>query len=290
MPAHTASTTLRLSGPTTRGGRPVVGHRREVDLHVRPLGLQPALEPRHHARRAAGGRRHQEMMVGEARGDAVVHHHAVLVEHQAVAAAADAELRPRVRVDPVEERRGVRPLDVDLAERRRVHDGHAVARGEAFARDGGMQILARLREVPRPLPLADVLEERAVLLVPRVERGLADGIERVAEIGPGDGAERDGRVVGTERRRARARNVLAQRLREDRHAVDVAELALVGAEAHRGVALGVLDRVVALARGEHDVGRGDVVLQVDELLRTALDPARRRHHPHGQRAAPRARR
>ena len=219
------------------------------------------------------------MLLAEARGDAVVHHHAVLVEHQAIAAAADPELGPGVGVHPVEERHGVRSLDVDLAERRRVHDGHAVARGEALARHGGMEILAGLREVPGPLPLADVLEERAVLFVPRMQRGLADGVELIAEVGPRDGAERDGRVVGTKRRRAGARNVLAERLREDRQAVDVAELALVGAEAHRGVALGVLDRVVAFARGEHDVGRGDVVLQVDELLRPAVDPARRRRNP-----------
>ncbi len=76
-----------------------------------------------------------------------------------------------------------------------------------------------------------------------------------------------------------AREVVAERLREDRHAVDVAELALVGAEAHRRVALDVLDRAISLARGERDVGRRDVVLQVDELLGAASRRHVRRHDP-----------
>ena len=121
-----------------------------------------------------------------------------------------------------------------------------------------------------------------MLDVPRVQRGLADGLEAVRRDRAGDGAESDGRVVGPERRRARRRDGVAERLREDRHAVDVAELALVGAEAHRGVALDVLDRLIAFARREHDVGRGDVVLQVDELLRPARRSLRRRHEPQRQ--------
>ena len=42
------------------------------------------------------------------RGDAVVEHHALFVQHEAVAAAPDAELCPAVDVHTVQERRGVR--------------------------------------------------------------------------------------------------------------------------------------------------------------------------------------
>jgi hypothetical protein len=49
----------------------------------------------------------------------------------------------------------------------------------------------------------------------------------------GDRAHRHRRVVGTKRRRAGIRDALAERVREDRDAVDVAELPLLRAEPHR---------------------------------------------------------
>ena len=62
-------------------------------------------------------------------------------------------------------------------------------------------------------------------------------------------------------------------LRQQREADDVGDLALVGAHAERRVALEMLDRLIAFARGERDVVDGDVVLPVDEALR-ALRAAR----------------
>ena len=97
----------------------------QYDAEVRPLGLQPLLEVVEHLRGAAGRRRHEEPVVGEAHHDAVVEHHAVHAAHQAVADRPDAERRHPVRVHPVQERRGVGPDHVDLAERRRVHHADA---------------------------------------------------------------------------------------------------------------------------------------------------------------------
>src|SRR5690606_1356127 len=57
-----------------------------------------------------------------------------------------------------------------------------------------------------------------------------------------------------------------QRPRGDGQAVDVAQLALIRAEAQGSVTLDVLDRLEALAYRQLDAGGGDVVLQVDELL------------------------
>ena len=87
-----------------------------MDFEVRPLGLQPFLEPAQHRRRVARRGGHQVMGFAKARCDAVVHHHAVLAQHQAIAGAADGELAPGVGVDPVEKFGAVTALDVDLAQ------------------------------------------------------------------------------------------------------------------------------------------------------------------------------
>ncbi len=108
------------------------------------------------------------------------------------------------------------------------------------------------------------------------------GSNRSPSSRPAIAPKRDRRVVGAERRGAGRRDVVAERAGQDRHAVDVAELALVGAEAHRGVALHVLDRAEAFARGERDVGGRDVVLQVDERLGAAAGGRGRRHEPQRQ--------
>ena len=51
---------------------------------------------------------------------------------------------------------------------------------------------------------------------------------------------------------------------EQREGGDVAGLALVGAHAKRRIALHVLHRAIALARGERDVGGGHVIVQIDK--------------------------
>ena len=94
-------------------------------------------------RGADGGRRDVEAILREARDDAVVHDEARLVQHQAVAAAPDAELGEGIDVEPVEEFAGVGADDLDLAERGGVHHAGALARAEAFARH-------RRRQHPRP--------------------------------------------------------------------------------------------------------------------------------------------
>ncbi|OMP13232.1 hypothetical protein COLO4_02038, partial [Corchorus olitorius] len=247
-------------------GRPVVGDRGEVHLQLRPFGLVVQLQPFEDARGAAGGGGHQEVVVGETGGDAVVEDHAVFLAHQAVAGLADVQLGPGVGVDAVEEFPRVLALDVDLAQGRGVEQADAAAHGQALAIDRGMQVLARLGEVPGALPLADVLEQRALLEVPGVQRGVALGLEQGPAVATGDGAKGHRGVVRAEHGGADFRDGLALHAGGDGQAVDVAQLALVGAEAHGGVALDVLDGLEALAAGQLDAGGGHVVLQVDELL------------------------
>ena len=73
-------------------------------------------------------------------------------------------------------------------------------------------------------------------------------------------------VVRAEHGGAHLRDADAQRTGGNRQTVDIAQLALIGAEAQRGVTLDVLDRLEALAGGQLNTCCGDVVLQVDKLL------------------------
>src|SRR5262249_51471056 len=60
------------------------------------------------------------------------------------------------------------------------------------------------------------------------------------------------------------RRTLAQRLGDDAQRIQVRSLALVGRHASGGVALHMLDGAEAFPRGEGDVARGDVILEIDK--------------------------
>ena len=218
-------------------------------------------------------------MLAEARGHAVVHDHAVLAQHQAIAALADLELGPGVGVHAVEELGRVLALDVDLAERRGVDHAERVAHRLDLAVDGVVHGFAGPRVIPGPLPLADVLEGRAVALVPGVDRRLAGGIEQVVDIAAGEDAEGDRGIGRAEGGDAHFRDRPAERLGDDADGIHVAGLALIGAHAGGGVALDVLDRAVALAQRQLEVVGGDVVQQVDEVLAALAERPVRGHQP-----------
>ena len=95
---------------------------------------------------------------------------------------------------------------------------------------------------------------------------VAARLERVAFMRARERAERDRRVGRAVGRRADLGDGNAKRVGGDGVAVDVRELALIGAEAERSITLDVLDRAIVLAHGEMDVGGRDVVLEIDEGL------------------------
>ena len=256
-------------GPHQRGGGPVVGHGSEMDVKVRPLGLMPELEPRQHGLRVAGGGVHQVAVFGETRRHAVVEDGAVLAEHQAVAAAGQAKVGELAGVDAVEERGGVRAFDGNLAEGGSVQQRDAGARAQTLAAHRVMHRFAGRRVVPRPFPAPDVLPSGAAFKVPSVHRRQAFSIEAFAHVAAGDGAERHRRIGGAEHGHAGLGDALAEGPGQDGDAVHVAELALVGAETQRRVALDVFHGAVALAGGEFDVLGRHVQLQVHELPRGA---------------------
>ena len=79
-----------------------------------------------------------------------------------------------------------------------------------------------------------------------------------------EGTDRYWRVRRPGASGAGLRDRAAGQFGEDREADDIGGLALVGRHPERGVALQMLYRAETLARGERDVGDGDIVLEIDE--------------------------
>ncbi len=128
----------------------------------------------------------------------------------------------------------------------------------------------RSRKEPGAVPLSDVFESRGLCLVPFVNCRFSNRVVQVSDTLPRTGAESDRRVGGPKGRRADLGYRRAEALREHCHAVDVAELALIGAETERRIALDVLDILIAFAHREMHVGYADVCLEIQELLGTAF--------------------
>src|SRR5207237_10020534 len=105
----------------------------------------------------------------------------------------------------------------------------------------------------RTLPESRVDEARAMRDVPVVHRRVAFLLEMRTGFLARIGAEGDGCVGRAESRGADRGNGPMKLLGEEREADDIAGLALVGAHPQRGVALEMLDRLVALAPGGRDV-------------------------------------
>src|SRR3546814_7967794 len=89
----------------------------DLDLELRPLGLEIVLHHGEHARRTAGRGGDVEAIGGEPADHAVVADEAVFAQKQAVAATAGRQLGPGIGVHPVHEFCRIRPDDLDLAER-----------------------------------------------------------------------------------------------------------------------------------------------------------------------------
>ena len=266
---------LARARPGDGESRPLRRHGRDEDLEVRPFALAPFLEPARDAAGAAAGRRDHEVLAAEARDGAVVDDDAVLVEHQAVADPAVLELRHVVDVEAVEELRGVRAGDLDLAERGGVEDADARAHGRGLALHGLRGGLALAQVAGGAHPAAGFPPVRAERLVFRVRR--EQSLRRIAraELPSGERAERDRRVRRTKGRGADFGRAPCRHLGDGQERVEVRGLALVDRHAAGRVALQVLDVLVALRERDLGVGHGDVVQQVEPLAAALVLRARR---------------
>ena len=218
-----------------------------------------------HARGIGRGRGHKIAVGGKTRHRTVIENESVLPEHHPIARPPHVQGRERVDVKPIEEGAGIRSLHVDLAERGDVAKSDARAHRADLARHGLLPItFAGLREVLRAKPCAGLDEDRSARRGPHMRRRKSCRTIMLAAMVAGERADRDRREWGPKGRRAGLRDGPARELGHHRERVDVRGLALVGRHPERGVALEVLDRAEALARGERDVVDGDIVLEIDE--------------------------
>ncbi len=245
-------------GPDDGNRAPLFGHRSAVHIQLRPLGLQPFLQPIQHLRGAAGGGGHEVGLLVQAQRHAVVEDHAVRQAHDTVTGRARGELFERVGVDPVQELTGVLAPDLDLAQGRGVHEAHRLTDGRALTQHGRVHVLPVLRVVPGPLPLPHVLEQGALRDVPGVNGRLAGGVEQLPALASGQCRERHGSercAVGGGADVADATGGLTggtQRGRDDADCVDTGSLALVIGGADGGVTLDVLHRAhTGSGRAQH---------------------------------------
>ena len=174
MPSTSGAIDLARPRPLHGDHRPLLGGRGEPDLEVGEFGLKIVLHVMEDARRAAGRGGHVEAVGGEAADDAVVHDEAGFGQHQPVAAAARLELRPGIGVEPVHELGGIRTDHLDLAEGRGIEDADAARAPSRHSRATAACMSSPLPgKVAGALPQADILEDRALLLGPVVDRRLA---------------------------------------------------------------------------------------------------------------------
>ncbi len=291
------SSTFRAFGPTTAICAYCSVTFDGEDLPVPPFGLEPFLHVGVDAVGAAGGGVAEERVLREPRHDPVIHQEAVLGAHQPVAAAR----RPSASTSCwCRACRGSAPASgpfTMILPRVEASSSPTMSRTFSDLADHGVLLaLAGARVAVGPSPVADRFPGGAVLLVPVVQRRAADRLEQIPPAprrrwSPSRSACRAGgrwwcRPAGS---------ASPECLRQDRQAVDVAELPLICGHAERGVALGVLDADEALLRGELDVRHLHVVLEVEQHLGAELRPARCRHHPDrarsgaSSRAVPRSR-
>ncbi len=271
---------LARARPRDRELRPLLRHRGELHIELRPQHLMTMLHVLVDRHRVGGGGGHEPVLLAEPCDRAVVHHTPVLAQHHAVARAADGERLPTVGVEALDEAQRVRTLELDLAERRHIAETDGRAHRLDLADDGWQPIrLARTREVLRTQPRPGFDEHRALLARPDMRRREPRRTEIRAAVMTGERTDGDGGVGRTIGGRADLADRPAGERRKRREAVERRGLALVGRHAERRVALGMLGRAETFAMREFEVVGRDIVLEVDE----ALAPGRGRTPQRGPR-------
>ena len=251
------------TGQVDRGE--ALGHVGQPDVHP-PVG-QPPREPLLDRAGAARGRGHVVRVLVDPADRPVVDDPAGVGADHAVADPAGLEVGEAIGIEAVEELAGRRPADQQLAERRDVDQPGGLVDGE--------RLLLRIAVVVGAPPVAGPLDVGAQLTVAAVDRRALGRLERPA----GQHAHRDRHVRGASGRSSDALQALARLLRHQPHRCELAHPALARAHGHRRVALGQLDRVVALVDAQLDVLGGDVLAQARE----ALAAGRRRRREAGRR-------
>ena len=267
---------IARAGPRDRELRPLLGDRDHFDIELGPQTLLAEFEMLHHLDRVGGGGGHEITIVGEPRRGAVIEHKAILAQHQPVARLAHRQGREGVGIDAIEEGARVTPLHVDLAERGDVAHPDLASHRRHLAVHRILRLLSGPRIIERAKPRPGLDEDGTLLLGPTMRSRKTRGTEILPAVMAGKGADGHGGEGRAEGRAADRADIASGDGSEHRRAIRVGDLALVGRHAERGVALEMLRRAEALARGELHVRHRHVVLEIDESLAAAVG-----NLPHG---------
>ena len=221
-----------------------------------------------------------EVVFRQSRGDAVVEHHAMLVEHQAIAALADAQLGPGVGVDHVDQFHRVASPDVYLSQGGGIDNPHLLPYGETLAVHRLVHAFAAPREVARALPVPDILVHCPVFQVPGLHRRGALLQKQLASVLADDGAETEPGVGGAKGGGAHLVDRAFPQVRHHGERIEVGGLPLVGTHTGCGIALEVFNRRETLALRERNIRDGGIVVKIMKmLLAAASDGMRTGKHP-----------
>ena len=263
-------------------GSPFVGDGRDLHVEFGPMDLKMQLQMLHHRTGLCRGCRHVIVVLADPRSGAVIKSNTVLAQHDAVPRLADCQGLPAVDIDPVQQFRRVRSLNIDLAEGRDIGDPGGITHRQRLPLDGfehrvtgiGL-ILAKV--ILRPHPEPGFHHLRTMREMPVMHRRAPYRILVAADLASGEGADGDRCVGRPERGGADLGDVETAGFGKNTVAVDVRGLALIRAHAERGVAFQVLDRDIAFALGQLDVIRRDIVLQINKA--PAFAAGQRRNLP-----------
>ena len=259
----------------------LLGHVGGIDFPVPPLALQPVFHPAVDALGPAGGGVAEKRVFVDPGNNTIVDEKAVFRTHQTIAAFAGFQRRHHIGVHHVHELAGIRALDDDLAQRRRIQHAHRVAGLVDLARHRIRMAFPIAREAIRATPMPHRLKEGLLVFVILVDRGPAQRLEHLIACFPRNRPERNRRIGRTEGRGAHSRDRRVQLTCQRGETVDVRQFALIGGHAQRGVTLGVFNRLVALLRRQTHVRDFHVVLIVQPRLDTQRRACPLRHQPDG---------
>jgi hypothetical protein len=79
--------------------------------------LQPFFHPIQNPSGTAGGCGHVKMIFANAGGYAIIHDHAIIFQHQAIAAFANPKLAPRIGIKAVQKFSRIPPANINFAKR-----------------------------------------------------------------------------------------------------------------------------------------------------------------------------
>ncbi len=213
----------------------------------------------------AGG--DEEPVRGEPHHDPIVEDHPVETAEEPVAGLANLQAGDRIDIQSLEKDFGVRPLHVDLAERRYVDDPNPAPDRQRFAPARRLDRLAGARVGAGSEPLTHRLESGAELLVERMERRGPDRLEPTPERPASHRVEPHRLGRRPRARSADLRHRAAERLRRQRPGVGLGRATLLDPGADQGKTFHMLDMAHPGIDGPLQASHGGVAVSIDERPR-----------------------